>query len=118
MISPLQRGFTSLVTDGPGQARIGVWGDGLPAPGEAVYSVRQNGDVAAKAGGLAAGGGDGRREVAAVRQGVGDDAGAGPDHAGIFAGDRGSHAPVGGRARQALVIELEQQPGRHMRHVG
>ena len=42
VISPLRRGFTSLVIDGSGQARIGVWGDRLPAPGEAVYSVRQN----------------------------------------------------------------------------
>ena len=42
VISPLQRGFASLVIDRSGRARIGVWGDGLPAPGEAVYSVRQN----------------------------------------------------------------------------
>ena len=42
MISPLRPGFASLVIDRSGQARIGVWGRGLPAPGEAVYSVRQN----------------------------------------------------------------------------
>jgi hypothetical protein len=42
VISPLQRGLASLVIDRSGQARIGVWGSGLPAPGEAVYSVRQN----------------------------------------------------------------------------
>jgi hypothetical protein len=42
VISPLQRGFASLVIDRSGQARIGVWGRGLPAGGEAVYSVRQN----------------------------------------------------------------------------
>jgi hypothetical protein len=42
VISPLLRGFTSLVIDRSGQARIGVWGSGLPASGEAVYSVRQN----------------------------------------------------------------------------
>jgi hypothetical protein len=35
-----------------------------------------------------------------------------------LAGERGAHAPVGGQARQALVIELEQQPGRHVVHVG
>jgi hypothetical protein len=40
--SPLRRGLASLVIDRSGQARIGVWGHGLPAPGEAVYSVRQN----------------------------------------------------------------------------
>jgi hypothetical protein len=42
VISPLRRGFASLVIDRSGQARIGIWGHGLPAPGEAVYSVRQN----------------------------------------------------------------------------
>jgi hypothetical protein len=42
VISPLRSGFASLVIDRSGQARIGVWGSGLPAPGEAVYSVRQN----------------------------------------------------------------------------
>ena len=42
VISPLRPGFASLVIDRSGQARIGVWGSGLPAPGEAVYSVRQN----------------------------------------------------------------------------
>jgi hypothetical protein len=40
--SPLRRGLASLVIDRSGQARIGVWGRGVPAPGEAVYSVRQN----------------------------------------------------------------------------
>jgi phosphodiester glycosidase len=40
--SALQRGVASLVIDRSGQARIGVWGRGVPAPGEAVYSVRQN----------------------------------------------------------------------------
>jgi hypothetical protein len=42
VISPLLRGLASLVIDRSGQARIGIWGAGLPAPGEAVYSVRQN----------------------------------------------------------------------------
>src|ERR1700722_13785445 len=42
VISPLRPGFASLVIDRSGRARIGVWGRGLPAPGEAVYSVRQN----------------------------------------------------------------------------
>ena len=40
--SPLRRGFASLVIDRSGQASIGVWGSGMPAPREAVYSVRQN----------------------------------------------------------------------------
>jgi hypothetical protein len=31
-----------LVIDRSGRATIGVWGHGVPAPGEAVYSVRQN----------------------------------------------------------------------------
>ena len=42
VISPLLPGFASLVIDRSGHARIGVWDRGLPAPGEAVYSVRQN----------------------------------------------------------------------------
>jgi hypothetical protein len=42
VISPLRPGYASLVIDRSGQARIGVWGRGVPAPGEAVYSVRQN----------------------------------------------------------------------------
>jgi len=42
VISPLLPGFASLVIDRSGRARIGVWGRELPAPGEAVYSVRQN----------------------------------------------------------------------------
>ena len=42
VISPLRPDLASLVIDRSGQARIGVWGRGLPAPGEAVYSVRQN----------------------------------------------------------------------------
>ena len=42
VISPLQQGLASLVIDRSGRARIGVWGRGVPAPGEAIYSVRQN----------------------------------------------------------------------------
>jgi hypothetical protein len=42
VISALRPGFASLVIDRSGQARIGVWGRGTPAPGEAIYSVRQN----------------------------------------------------------------------------
>ena len=42
VISPLRPGFASLVIDRSGRARIGVWGSRLPAPGEAVYSVRQD----------------------------------------------------------------------------
>jgi hypothetical protein len=38
----LRHGLASLVIDRSGQARIGVWGLDVPAPGEAVYSVRQN----------------------------------------------------------------------------
>ena len=42
VLSPLRRGLASLVIDRSGRARIGVWGSGVPVPGEAVYSVRQN----------------------------------------------------------------------------
>jgi hypothetical protein len=42
VLSRLRGGLASLVIDRSGQARIGVWGASVPAPGEAVYSVRQN----------------------------------------------------------------------------
>jgi len=42
VISPLLKGYASLIIDRSGQARIAAWGDGAPAPGAAVYSVRQN----------------------------------------------------------------------------
>jgi Phosphodiester glycosidase len=42
VLSPLRPGYASLVIDRSGRARIGVWGRGVPVPGEAVYSVRQN----------------------------------------------------------------------------
>jgi hypothetical protein len=42
VISPLKPGFASLVIDRSGHARVGIWGHGVPVPGEAVYSVRQN----------------------------------------------------------------------------
>jgi len=39
---PLQAGYASLVIDTSGSARIGVWGQEVPTPGEPVASVRQN----------------------------------------------------------------------------
>ncbi len=42
VIRPLLPGLASLVIDTSGTARIGAWGYGLPRPGEAVFSVRQN----------------------------------------------------------------------------
>jgi len=42
VIAALRTGLASLVIDRSGQARIGIWGASVPAPGEAVYSVRQN----------------------------------------------------------------------------
>lgn len=42
VIVPLRPGLASLVIDTAGHAQIGDWGYGLPAPGTAVYSVRQN----------------------------------------------------------------------------
>lgn len=38
----LRAGLASLVIDRSGKASIGVWGDGFPAHGTDVYSVRQN----------------------------------------------------------------------------
>jgi hypothetical protein len=42
VIAPLRRGLASLVIDRSGHAEIGAWGHGVPSPGAAVYSVRQN----------------------------------------------------------------------------
>jgi hypothetical protein len=42
VLSPLVPGLASLVIDATGSAAIGVWGEGLPSPGEQVASVRQN----------------------------------------------------------------------------
>ena len=42
LVRPLRSGLASLVIDTSGQASVGVWGHGVPVPGEAVYSVRQN----------------------------------------------------------------------------
>jgi len=42
ILSPLLPGTASLVIDTSGSAHVGVWGAGLPLPGESVASVRQN----------------------------------------------------------------------------
>jgi hypothetical protein len=42
VIKTLLDGYASLVIDRSGSVRIAVWGHGAPAPGELVYSVRQN----------------------------------------------------------------------------
>ena len=42
VIAALRPGLASVVIDRSGRARIGIWGASVPAPGEAVYSVRQN----------------------------------------------------------------------------
>ena len=42
VLVPLVAGRASFVIDASGAAHVGVWGSGLPAPGEKVVSVRQN----------------------------------------------------------------------------
>jgi hypothetical protein len=42
VVRALRGGLASLVIDTSGQASVGVWGQGMPVKGEAVYSVRQN----------------------------------------------------------------------------
>jgi hypothetical protein len=42
VLVPLESGTASLVIDANGTAHIGVWGQGVPTPGEQVASVRQN----------------------------------------------------------------------------
>ncbi len=42
ILVPLLAGYGSLVIDTDGKAHVGIWGQGLPAAGEQVASVRQN----------------------------------------------------------------------------
>jgi hypothetical protein len=42
VLNPLSDGTASFVIDADGTVHVGVWGDGLPLPGEQVESVRQN----------------------------------------------------------------------------
>ena len=42
VIRGLRYGLGTVVIDRFGRARIGIWGEGLPVPGEIVYSARQN----------------------------------------------------------------------------
>lgn len=42
ILSPLVPGRASLVIDRSGKASVGIWGQGVPQPGQQVYSVRQN----------------------------------------------------------------------------
>jgi hypothetical protein len=42
VLTTLVRGMASLVIDANGSAHVGVWGETVPAPREAVTSVRQN----------------------------------------------------------------------------
>lgn len=42
VVLPLVTGDASLVIDTDGAVRIGAWGQSVPAPGEQVWSVRQN----------------------------------------------------------------------------
>ena len=75
-------------------------------------------DLMVEARGEGAGGGGGGSEVAAVHHGVGDDAGAGGDRDGVFAGAGGLHAAVGGQPAQALVPGLEQDARRDVVRLG
>ncbi len=42
VLKALQTGMGSLVIDNGGAARVAVWGQGAPLPGESIASVRQN----------------------------------------------------------------------------
>lgn len=42
ILAPLRRGLASLVIYSSGAASIGIWGRGVPQPGQRVFSVRQN----------------------------------------------------------------------------
>ncbi|HET9075811.1 MAG TPA: hypothetical protein VFN68_02675 [Acidimicrobiales bacterium] len=42
VLKPLVAGYASLVIDNGGRARVAVWGQDAPQPGESIASVRQN----------------------------------------------------------------------------
>lgn len=78
---PLVDGNASLVIDASGAGHVGVWGQGLPAPGEAVASVRQNlqplvvgGQPSAQIGDVAAWGATLGGGSAVARSALGEDA--------------------------------------------
>jgi len=81
ILSPLVDGLASLVIDADGTAHVGIWGQGLPLPGEAVASVRQNlapmvsgGTAVASVADVAAWGSTLGGGAAVARSGLGEDA--------------------------------------------
>jgi hypothetical protein len=50
IVAPLLKGYASFIIDSDGRARIALWGYGAPAPGEKIYSVRQNLGLLVKSG--------------------------------------------------------------------
>jgi hypothetical protein len=117
LAATLQRGLASLVIDRSGQARIGVWGHGVPAPGEAVYSVRQNltplvlhGKPTAAAAeswlwGATLGGG-----VDVARSAVGQDAAGELEFAGSMSASPADVAVALARAGARIAMELDINP--------
>jgi hypothetical protein len=80
-VVPLQTGVASLIIDANGSAHVGIWGQGWPATGEHVASVRQNlaplvtdGQTSPEIGNLSVWGSTLGGSAAVARSSVGEDA--------------------------------------------
>jgi hypothetical protein len=114
---PLRAGLASLVIDKSGRTRIGVWGSGVPAPGEDVYSVRQNLWLLVSAGKPTAqsarwprwGGTIGHQEYVA-RSALGQNVTGGLLYAASMSATPGDLAQALGRAGAVVAMELDINP--------
>ena len=114
---PLRAGLASLVIDKSGRTRIGVWGSGVPAPGEDVYSVRQNLWLLVSGGKPTAqsarwqrwGGTIGNQEYVA-RSALGQNAAGDLMYAASMSTSPGDLAQALGRAGAVVAMELDINP--------
>src|SRR5260370_4150029 len=120
VVSPLIRGVARLVIARSGAAVIGVWGFGLPRPGEAVESVRQNLTLLVTQGHAAASAADWRLWGATLgggelvaRSALGQDAAGQLIYAGSMSASPADLAAalVPARARPAIEPDTNPQPG-------
>jgi len=117
VISPLIPGMASLVIDRSGAAVIGVWGHGLPRPGEAVGSVRQNLTLLVSHGQVTASAADWRRWGATLgggefvaRSALGQDAAGRLVFAGSMSASPADLATALVRAGARRAMELDINP--------
>jgi hypothetical protein len=114
---PLQWGLASLVINAQGHARIGVWGQTVPARGERLYDVRQNlwllvngGQPTAQSGHWWRWGGTiGNREYVA-RSALGQDAGGNLIYAASMSTTPADLAQALAKAGARVAMELDINP--------